>query len=49
MHIYSYFVNHFSKTTTWDDPRSKHKQLNGSSVTTTNYQSSAEHIPLQVR
>jgi hypothetical protein len=38
-----YFVNHHTKTTTWDDPRTRQRPFNASSK----HFSSIEQIPLQ--
>ncbi|KAJ8928114.1 hypothetical protein NQ314_019340 [Rhamnusium bicolor] len=40
-----YYINHYTKTTTWEDPRTRHRPLNGTPKRFTNVQT--EYIPLQ--
>lgn len=47
MLYFSYYINHYTRLTTWEDPRLRYRQIHG---TPTNVPSMpGEHIPLQVK
>uniref|UniRef100_A0A1B0D6P7 Uncharacterized protein n=1 Tax=Phlebotomus papatasi TaxID=29031 RepID=A0A1B0D6P7_PHLPP len=45
--VMGFYINYITKTTTFDDPRIKHRQSVSTGTGTTNYGNSTESIPMQ--